>query len=365
MDRLTEKYPGLAGTDSRQRARVFEELVLASWGMSFSHSETLLGPLTEAYRELSCGLLEHAKTPHGATPSTVSAIAWGLVYGARTFHIAHRILAQYPVSRGELVELGSGQGPFALAAALRSGGSSVLVDQSEVRLLEGRRIFSEAGLPPPSIVRQDATRYAQPSAAIAVPASLNEMMKGRNLNQGAKIIQRWVQALRPGGRLYIVEPGTRPIARQLQSLRDLLKDSCRIVAPCATEGGCPILQNPNDWCHFTWRQALGPLGQRILMRAGRDAKNLHASWLVLENGPPQVSTNHRVLELRDRGKNGIQARLCSREGLVTVQALKRHRTVHTKFKELEAGTMVRITPRPEGTRMFRVEHPEQIVKLEP
>ena len=49
-----------------------------------------------------------------------------------------------------------------------------------------------------------------------------------------------------------VEPGTRDISRQLGQIRDQLRSSFRLIAPCTHELGCPMFAPANErhWCHF-------------------------------------------------------------------------------------------------------------------
>jgi transposase len=48
-----------------------------------------------------------------------------------------------------------------------------------------------------------------------------------------------------------VEPGTHGVSRQLSALRDELRATFAIIAPCTHAKACPILlpENSRDWCH--------------------------------------------------------------------------------------------------------------------
>jgi hypothetical protein len=49
-----------------------------------------------------------------------------------------------------------------------------------------------------------------------------------------------------------VEPGTHDVSRQLGRIRDELRDTFLIIAPCTHELGCPMFAAGNErhWCHF-------------------------------------------------------------------------------------------------------------------
>ncbi len=52
------------------------------------------------------------------------------------------------------------------------------------------------------------------------------------------------------GSCIIIEPALRGTSRDLLLVRDGLADAGRTVySPCLTQGECPALQNPKDWCH--------------------------------------------------------------------------------------------------------------------
>lgn len=52
------------------------------------------------------------------------------------------------------------------------------------------------------------------------------------------------------GRILLVEPGSKAVARRLQALRDRLRDTFTFVAPCPHAAACPALRSDDDWCHF-------------------------------------------------------------------------------------------------------------------
>lgn len=88
-----------------------------------------------------------------------------------------------------------------------------------------------------------------------------------------------------------IEPGTHADSRTLATLRDLVRTTHQIVAPCTHRENCPLFlaANERDWCHFF---ASAPAGiqndsnwVRFSHRAGLDLRSQAYSCLVLAAGP--------------------------------------------------------------------------------
>lgn len=90
-----------------------------------------------------------------------------------------------------------------------------------------------------------------------------------------------------------VEPGTHEISRRLGTLRDELRSSFRIIAPCTHELGCPMFAAGNErhWCHF-----FAPPPSEIYadsnwvkfgQRAGIDLRSLPYAFIALEKAEAQ------------------------------------------------------------------------------
>lgn len=85
-----------------------------------------------------------------------------------------------------------------------------------------------------------------------------------------------------------VEPGTHATSRHLGRLRDELRTTFRIVAPCTHELGCPMFtpENERHWCHFF----APPPGEifadsnwvKFGQRAGIDLRSLPYAFIALE-----------------------------------------------------------------------------------
>jgi ribosomal protein RSM22 (predicted rRNA methylase) len=141
----------------------------------------------------------------------------------------------------------------------------------------------------------------------------------------------------------VLEPGSRPASRRLQAIRDQLAASAKaaVIAPCAAPR-CPRLADPRDWCHFTWRLGLGPIGQAIANAAHRRWQEVHASWLVLSGTVerPALIRPARLLELRAADKAKAVARVCTDTGELALTALRRHREAYEKLTTTAPGALV-------------------------
>ena len=88
-----------------------------------------------------------------------------------------------------------------------------------------------------------------------------------------------------------IEPGTHADSRTLATVRDQVRATHQIVAPCTHRENCPLFlaTNERDWCHFF---ASAPAGiqndsnwVRFSHRAGLDLRSQAYSCLVLDRAP--------------------------------------------------------------------------------
>lgn len=368
---MSELRADLLSDDPTTRARTFETTLLAALGLD--PLEVDLDRLASAYRWLSKELIDETDQPSSTLRSGDDApfderdlaAVFGLVYAARTFHTAHRLLGAYPPGPGGFVELGAGWGPFALRAALQRPLTVTLVDASGAALSRAARMFERCGLAAPRLVTEDVARH-QPRdrlGGIAVPFLLNELAVRDEPEALRRQLERWMSSLGPRGRLYLVEPGTLRAARRLQQLRDQLPAGVHVHAPCTGAPACPLLERPSDWCHFTWRAAEGPLARAIADRAQRRWREQHVSFLVLAQEAAEPTQAYRVLDVRPHGRAKVVARTCGAQGLVPVTALRRH-AAHARLSALEPGALIRVAEAESKGDGLRVEAADGIAVLQ-
>ncbi|HEX2853131.1 MAG TPA: small ribosomal subunit Rsm22 family protein [Opitutaceae bacterium] len=139
-----------------------------------------------------------------------------------------------------------------------------------------------------------------------------------------------------------VEPGTHAVSRQLGVLRDELRASFRIVAPCTHENPCPILLPGSErhWCHF-----FAPPPPEIFadsnwvkfgQRAGIDLRSLPYCFIALDRAPaatPRDATLSRVIGRPEHFKPYARLLNCDASGLAELELSKRANPA--LYKELE------------------------------
>ncbi len=88
-----------------------------------------------------------------------------------------------------------------------------------------------------------------------------------------------------------VEPGTGEVARTLVTIREELRSTFAVVAPCSHQGACGLLapDNQRHWCHHFARPPIEAFTEafwsEFALRLGIDLRSLPYSFLVLERPP--------------------------------------------------------------------------------
>ncbi|MCC7380419.1 MAG: hypothetical protein IT384_01210 [Deltaproteobacteria bacterium] len=285
--------------------------------------------------------------PSGLLATRAQLAVAGLVFAARTFQIARRLLAAVP-PRGGLTEIGAGWGPFGAAAALLGVEPVRLIDRAPAPLALAQRLFAELGAPRPEILVAEGST-ARRCGSVAIAYALNEMLVRRApedaVRDGAEMLRGWLSELEPGGQVYVLEPGLKSTARTLQAIRDRLAGTCEIVGPCTGRGPCPLLPRARDWCHFRWPISLGPVGQAVAQRAHRHHEEVNFSWLILRAGPAgEGEPMARVLEVRRRTRARVELTLCSDAGIQQVVALPRTPELRAVLADIQPGSVARLDP---------------------
>lgn len=317
----------------------YEERVLAWLGWDVDSAP--VNELATAYRQLSEQLNQSAgAAPSGTFAGKTDLAVRALVYGWRSVFVARRLLRG---GSGELVEVGSGLGPFGLVAAA-AGRPVRLVDASREILGEVRGFFRSFGLGEPTCVRGDIAKHLEGAGDTVLPYSALEWAGGSEARR-----DRLVRAIRTG-RVLVVERGTKEGGAFVQSLRDGLQG--RVGGPCPERACCSLAERPKDWCHFTWAVRPGPLTQRVSDKAGRRWNALHVSWL----GSGQPGLDSVVLWKRPEGKRKLVVGVCSCRGAERWVAERRDREGVEALDSLEPGDSVRLeggAVRGDGVRIQR------------
>lgn len=184
------------------------------------------------------------------------------------------------------------------------------VDTAQSPLEAGARIFAELAPRSPwklelKRLRLEAALGESGFALITAGNVLNELPPPRRGSEEDRleILARRLRAgLKPGGRVLLVEPGTRRGGRLVEALRRAaLPEGFAVLAPCTHENPCPMLEQaryvpglpqPSSWCHFTHPPRLAPARLLELSRAAcMERDGLALSCLLLrtpssEPAPP-------------------------------------------------------------------------------
>jgi hypothetical protein len=150
--------------------------------------------------------------------------------------------------------------------------------------------------------------------------------------------------LAPGGRLLLVEPGTRLGWRCLEAERRALTEmGLGLVAPCPHERPCPLAEGRvRAWCHFITPPQGAPAWLAALSdRAGLAKERLSLSFLLARAGTaPDLAKTARVVSgafaLTDVPGSAVYA--CSGTGLLVLVSPDRHPP--------GSGDLLAITPAP-------------------
>lgn len=237
-----------------------------------------------------------------------------------------------------VLDLGAGPwtGLLGVRAAFGALGPSRAVDLAHGALEDGRGLYGAAFEPDPPVENVVANVAAlgtwRPPAPVdlAIAANvLNEIGDPRRaLRDRLDVVGAAVAALREGGRVLLVEPGTRVHGRALMALRDAIRDEglAVVLAPCRGAPGCPLLRTPGDWCHQELRWQRPAAFARLEAEAQLPKDVLKLSHLLLgrPGDAPEPRQGLRLVGGTMRDRQGVERRYgCGPDGLVTLRGAQR------------------------------------------
>lgn len=201
-----------------------------------------------------------------------------------------------------------GAGPLTLVQALwlsrpdlrRKKLRFVCVDRSRRALEVGARLFTglagfdptgEAGPWRVRLVRGEFWQGLTEGASLVAMVNVANEMSGAGREPLAERMERLAgqlaDSLDPGGRLLLVEPGTRLGWRCLEGMRRAFVEmGLGLLAPCPHDNACPLTESQGRaWCHFTTRPDDAPSWLVGLSdRAGLAKERLSLSFLLVRAG---------------------------------------------------------------------------------
>lgn len=159
------------------------------------------------------------------------------------------------------------------------------------------------------------------------------------LERSAHLLAR---SVKPGGRLLLIEPGTRWGGHAISMLRGMLLELGLVpLAPCPHDGECPMPGSTRGpWCHFNFDVRGAPRRlEALTARAGMPKEDLSLSFLVACRGEGAVSGGVRVVSQPFDVPGGIGVYGCADRGLALL-------------------TVRRVVEAPRPGRLLRVRWPE-------
>ncbi|MGP3969031.1 small ribosomal subunit Rsm22 family protein [Streptomyces sp. 6N223] len=165
------------------------------------------------------------------------------------------------------VDAGAGTGAAAWAAAEAWPGErrTLLLDRARPALELGRELAAHA--PEPALRAAEWRRGTLGAAGVELPPAdlvtacyvLGELDEARR----EALTGAAARAVRPGGAVVLVEPGTPDGYLRVRAARDRLTAAgLRVLAPCPHSERCPI-EVGADWCHFATRVGRSALHRRV------------------------------------------------------------------------------------------------------
>ncbi|MBL8725420.1 MAG: hypothetical protein JNK49_15365 [Planctomycetes bacterium] len=125
-----------------------------------------------------------------------------------------------------------------------------------------------------------------------------------------------------------VEPGNRQCSRRLSGVRERLRGTWHILAPCPHPGACPALASADDWCHFFAPPPPEVFTDGDWVRAARelgiDQRALPYAFLAAtRTAPSSAAPPHRVLGRPEVDAHQARVRLCTATGVQHATVQKR------------------------------------------
>jgi len=203
----------------------------------------------------------------------------------------------------------------------------------------------------------DVTTTGIPPADLILAGTvLNELPEPERL----PLVQRALAALADDGALILIEPALRDTSRALHAVRDAaLAAGAHVFAPCTRQGApCPMLANPDDWCHEDRPLTLPPRTAELARLTHLRDSGMKFSYLVLRKQPLRlVDRDHawRVVSEPWASKGKLELHGCSDAGLVPLRLLRRNRSETTRAFERAHRGDVLVTPTPEIEKDTPVE----------
>jgi ribosomal protein RSM22 (predicted rRNA methylase) len=198
------------------------------------------------------------------------------------------------------------------------------------------------------------TTTLPPCDLVIMGTVLNELAPAARL----ALVDRALAAIAADGAVLIVEPALRETSRALHELRDavLARGSAHVFAPCTRRAApCPMLANPDDWCHEDRAIELPPHTAELARLTGLRDSGMKFSYLVFRRDDAPLVTAPgawRVVSAQRPAKGKLEMYACSDAGRVPLRLLKRNRSeANRAFEAARRGDVLVAAAPVDGDRV--------------
>jgi ribosomal protein RSM22 (predicted rRNA methylase) len=201
----------------------------------------------------------------------------------------------------------------------------------------------------------DVTKEPIPAADLVVIGTLlNELPVAARI----PLVERALAAITDDGAVIIIEPALRDTTRALHELRDaMIARGTHVFAPCTRRGApCPMLANPDDWCHEDRLVKLPPHTAEVARVTHLRDGGLKFSYLVLRRAATSLveagGAAWRVVNTPTSPKGRFELLGCSDLGHVPIRLLRRNRSDANRATErARRGNVLVIADTPSEQRL--------------
>lgn len=264
-----------------------------------------------------------------------------------------------------VVDLGAGCGAMSLGLLTTVPEVDIVaIDRDAAALAIAKRAIA-AFTPTIRTTTGDVAKAAIPPCDLVVMGTvLNELAE----DVARAVVERALAAVADDGAVIAIEPALRTTSRALHAIRDaLIARGAHIFAPCTRRiAPCPMLANPDDWCHEDRALALPPRTAELARLTHLRDGGMKFSYLVVRSQPRDLVGDPHAWRLVSaariaKGKHEITG--CSDRGHRALRLLKRHRTAENKELERAArGEVIVTAVQPDDDR---VEITGPIARIDP
>jgi hypothetical protein len=191
---------------------------------------------------------------------------------------------QFPISKSEVLDFGSGLGAGSMPWLEKFSGQVNFVERSSEAQKIHHRIIQSLGLSNKAEWISERQIDAQALRTAIFSYSLTEL-------------KTWPEWVWNCDSLILIEPSTRDDGRRLlQKRQELLAKGYSAWAPCPHQQACPLLeQSKHDWCHGRIHLQMPPWFLNIEKHLPMKNLTLTMSYLLVSKTPAPVLNKWRIV----------------------------------------------------------------------